>query len=307
MVFSKILEKIDSIPNFDLNQLGDIGKKIILLKNCRHSELDSCFFENSDLKNLCDLIDLIEYSNKKNICFFEDFIFSISQSCLSNKFKNSKTPIGNASFARFLKKSIREKARKTRKIQFVKSKNFIDSLRLNWDCIPSNFLSFKKNKKSDDNNSIFNHAISKFNDIGCCNLANSCSEISKRFYSPEALFEYKKIKILDACMILAKLNNCVLDDQNVLIKTDSGWGSYRSVVVPIHNIDSFPNKLKKYINKAENFKELFFDPVFDNYSVIFPFSDLDFSESNIDIDKLVNSKNKSALVGERDGISYFIC
>ncbi len=103
MIFSKILEKLKTTPDFDLNQLGDVGKKINLLKNCNHIELDSFFFENNDL-NLCGLIDLVEYSNKKNISFFEDHISTILQSCLSDKFKNSKMPNGNGSFARFLNK-----------------------------------------------------------------------------------------------------------------------------------------------------------------------------------------------------------
>jgi hypothetical protein len=280
--------------------LGSVGKKLCTMFDTfgNHPETDSFFFDDSDL-SICDLLNLADYAKKSKIDFFFKHLPFLAESQASEKFKKSRLPSKNGYRARFLRKPLREEARKARKIQQVCSNSFINSLLIFWQQIPEDFSLFARSRSlprfSEDE-------ILGFKKMGCRNLALVTKDFHERFKNPPCFFGYKKLGVIDACKIVAKLNACSSDESRSKIVFQDN-SCYRPLIVPLHLVKNVPQIVNDAVNDAEYCNSLFFDSAFDNYVVVVPWSNK-LTDRDV-VFELANSW-QGCVLGERDGEFYFI-
>lgn len=306
---SKIFNKIaNHNPELVVSSLGPIGHKLMALFDSlgNHPEADSYFFEDCDL-SICDLLDLADYAKKSGMSFFARHIPVLAEAQASETLKKSRVPSGNGSQARFLRKPIKEASRATRRIQKVQSKSFFLSAYKLWSTIPSDFCVFKdvpSNRSLDEDG-----AVDKFRSMGCRNLACSVEDLCDRFKAPQAVYGYKRLNLLDACLVLAKVNGADLtgnhENPSIHIRSPEGRIEYEPIVIPIHYLDDIPENVIDSIEKAEHNISIYFDSVFDNYVVIAPVDES--KDANAKGRFVLSSRFQSVVLGERDGKCYFIC
>lgn len=302
-IFSKIAIKG---PDFVGNSLGPIGKKLVsLFENLgNHPETDAFFFEEGDLA-LCDLMDLADYADKFGMSFFAQHLPFVAERQASERLKNARNPCQNGCSARFLRKPIRDEARKTRRVQKVQSKTFVLSAKMLWPSIPCDFSLFLRGRCAPKNTEAL-EAAARFDSMGCRNLAAAAHDVHERFRSPICFAGYKRLKILDACMILAKSGGFLPDGEDLV--RDSL--ALRPLVVPLHEVAILPSRVQESIDDAEHSRALFFESAFDNYFVLVPFAEQrsEFSPpESCDWSSVLHSSSNSAVFGERDGECYFVC
>lgn len=298
---SKIFNRI-SFKGVELvaSSLGEVGKKLCVMFNTfgNHPETDSFFFDDSDL-SICDLLDLADYAEKSGMTFFQRHLPSLAEAQASDKFKKSKLPSKNGYRARFLRKPMREEARKSRKIQQVCSESFISSSLIFWDDIPADFSLFIRwrplPKSSEE-------VVVDLESIGCKSLALAASDFNQRFKKPSCAFGYKKLGVMDACRIVAKLNHCRVDDSRSKIMLQDN-SRYMPLIVPLHLVKDVSRRAKDAVEDAEHCDSLFFDSAFDNYVMVYPWSE---EIMNRDLVFELNS-HQGCILGERDSEFYFIC
>jgi hypothetical protein len=194
----------------------------------------------------------------------------------------------------------------SKRIQVLGSESFMRSLAKIWQFLPNDFAPFHKDC-SFDFSELQSHT-NRLSQIGCVNLARSSSELIKRFYDAEEFYGYKRISPVDSAMVLAKKQNLFFDEISglVLIAMGSSFFRYEPKVVPIHLIPKIPEQVMEKISD-----------VFDNYLLVVPFLGskvltqdktlgTNFPECE-DFHEALGKGVFSVLLGEREGMCYFIC
>lgn len=304
---SRIFNKISIVgPDFVSSHFGPVGQKLASMFGDfgNHPETDLLFFEDCDL-HLCDLIDVVHYAEKNNMPFLRQHLPHLVSSQSSERLKKSVVPPRNGSYARLLRRPLRQDARKTRKVQFVRSKKFNERLRAIWDCIPSDFSQFFKNLAQVKHH-LLDEAAKKFSEMGCTSLAEASSEMAFRFHRPDDCFGYKKINVVDACMIMAKHNGFVVEDDGIFTCV-SGGVRVAFALVPIHLLKSIPEGVSQCLDDAEHCRSLMFEPAFDDCLLLVPFPDGEHLDELLDLIDSERNEFNSVVLGERNGECYFIC
>lgn len=261
---------------------GDIGNDIYELASkidINHPDLYSLELDKSFVGFL-KLINLVEKNDKKICNFLSFLIFSNLEQ------KNYKLDY----FTRFFKKEHRLKNRIVKKPFEFKSKSFYKFAEKYWFSTPNSFSIFeieskeyideiKRNEKVLDcfeslNLNLFKEEVQ---DVNCF--------LDKKFNS---FFDFKRITISNAFLIIAKINKLKffnIENEKVLArKTKEKIEIFKPKITPVIDLDE---KLLKF----EIFEQLMNKPIFDNY---------------ISLQSGLQNDNKNVILGERDGLCYFL-
>jgi hypothetical protein len=195
---------------------------------------------------------------------------------------------------RLMNTSELKRLRSAKTSQLITSNTFGLRLEQTWSSVPADFSLYERDFKADDQIRKAEAAKAKFEQIGCKALASCVSEVLMRSCLNDFFLSYRRLSIDYACLILAKLLNCELKDSSLSLR-----GSPFFVrAYPFADLaDSCPPNALKMINDSD------LDyPLFDHHLVLIPMA------SAKEESKVLASEEKTAVVlGERDGLCYFIC
>lgn len=248
------------------------------------------------LKQLIDVAHYVSLHNYDRINLNILFKKYVKENKINIKALNapSKTGIG----VRFISNNLLKTEVRKRK---VFQKVFLDIL-LNkgmsiWGSVPNNFDMFvagsqdylKEVEKAEQK-------IAKFQVLGLAKIANEIAEsvdVFKKQFG-DSYLNFNRLKMSTASLILAKYNNCILNDVKAIVGNGLPFQCY---AVPYNEIDQLKfNKTKNTIDALENSKSSF-----DYYIVLVPY----FGTDNIAGVEDLSIKN-GVVLGERDNICYFI-
>ena len=268
---------------------GEVGRKMVLLFDVlgNHPEMDGIFFEDQDL-DFCELLEMVGRNPRKNA--LSGKLPRIADMIVSDKFKSSKDPGKNGYAARLLRKPIKDSVRLLKRSQAFGSESLVRSIHKNWRSFPSGFSNFIRNSEP-VRDELADSASARFRELGCDHLNSSISVILDRFNNPKSSFGYKRLGVTDAFCVLMKMHGAIPS-------------SIEGAAIPIHFFDSIPPRVFSAIEEAEFNPGLFFDSTFDHYFVVTHSCRGDIGEC---VSSVVEERVGAAVLGERDGESYFIC
>jgi hypothetical protein len=127
---------------------------------------------------------------------------------------------------------------------------------------------------------------------------------------------FNRISLVDTAIILAKLIGCEYSQESNVVSIiedkiarngATNKKEYQAYAYPLHIFKNhFSIKIKNVIEYLDNLTELHEKPAFDHFRLIVPSI---VGENNIDFDinLVTNDIVPSILLGERNGVFYFIC
>lgn len=296
-MFHPLLTKLVNYQNIN-NYLGKFGSNLVAFSkdvNHNHPDIpevyDKFFDKDSKIaQRIYESLDVIDYSNNKKLNEFLPFITKAAISRISNIHKSIDTPLKNNHCIRLLAcEKHKNICRGNKKSKYIDLESFCNGMdKITWDSYSSNFnLFIKNNADRDAYLSNLKKKVNKFKELGCINIYNSLKDELNTFNEQfNSSFEYFNIKLLNASIILAKLNNYTFnEDEKIIVKKDK---KYYPTIVPVF---SLLNIFKKdFIDYIKSFDENY--SIFDHFLLLF-------SEETIKDDNLI-------LLGEKDSKCYFI-
>lgn len=296
---NNVLKKILSSDRHSM-ELAFGKKGINLIRFAKDIDVDhphlkdiSSLNENSEL--ICQYLDLINHlKNKKNNKLILDLLGKKCFDVFLKIFEETISPYLNYRNLRLLPKSKINHLRKQKKKQIICSKSFYDFASKSWQSCPFDFsLYYNKSTTYGEQIIKFKEKSIYFKSIGCAELANSIEEKIKFF---QEYYGYKKINILYASLILAKINKCILTKENnqPIIKYQNSEIVYQAEIRSVFSVKKIPNKVKNVIQNLDTHPQAKYKPIFDNFLLLSPCLK--------DIENL-----RSIVLGEKDKNYYFIC
>lgn len=256
------------------------------------------------------------------------------QSCVIQFIKQHKTSawllknISNHNFNRFIEdRHLREESRSHKTFQAFYVDNF-DSVLIEG----GDFVSYARG------NNIYSDYIAlaakKIEIFKQHNLTNMVSDIEKSIVELEKIVQdsqhygFNRIALDDAAILLAKINNLIIDQNRILIDkqtvdeivySDLPPTSSQNtleclfVIYPLFKWRIFRNspEMDKLVELLEKYPEANYKPVFDNYWVLVPHVSLTNYREKAYCDSINDELTKSdkilpVLLGEKEGKHYFI-
>lgn len=290
-ILTQIINYDDKIIEFALGNFGKSLKKFASIADDNNKEILEYITDDFSEK-IYQMLELVSYGYKNN---FQESIISLSK-CYNKFFSDDLKYLDKK--IRFIKDfSLRNSLRKNRKVSTISLSTFYDKPHIIWHSLPDNFDFYTKDSL-DYKDYIISAKIkeNRFRQLGCEGIANHiCEEINKINNNfSKNLYGYYKISIKNASIILSKINGYKLEKNNLNYEIKKGKFFYLPKICPVYILD----KNLPIIDELEK------QSLFDHYLVILP------SNKNLNLEEdLQLMKNKSIipiLLGERDGICYFI-
>jgi hypothetical protein len=228
-------------------------------------------------------------------------------------------PKRNLLYTRLVKdKETRDFIRGCKKLQRISIANILT--KETWEIAHSNFGSFlrhilDKNPRIEESKKRYHH----FMNIGCSDIGG---RIQLSIIKMEELLKsntylgFNRISLVDTAIILAKLIGCEYSQESNVVSIiedkiarngATNKKEYQAYAYPLHIFKNhFSIKIKNVIEYLDNLTELHEKPAFDHFRLIVPSI---VGENNIDFDinLVTNDIVPSILLGERNGVFYFIC
>jgi len=201
---------------------------------------------------------------------------------------------------RLLKPVERSELRRQKAISSVSSSSFYRMARKSWGSTPSDFSSFSRHSKPDSRISeSLRKKAKRFEQIGCSELCSSVTSMMASFGASSDQYGFHRMDIVTACIVLAKSSGFKLCDESI----EAMGGLYVPKVYPEHALRVImPDSVRSLL--AEEDAEASFKAVFDHHFVVVP----SFVESSCnELEMLASGRVQAAVLGERDGLCYFIC
>lgn len=371
--FSNIIDDIE-ICNLAFGDLGHKLFETIAEIDNDHPEVKYgkflSSFNKEEFDNISGYLSLCKLANQNNL----DFVISMFSKHITKSIFDAKNEIGflknRQNFVRLLKNpeardSLR-KIKQTRPIGFANDKKLYELWQCNIDF--SRFVRFGDFYLEEIE--IVNKKIDIYRSLGFNLLAKEI-ELSLTDYQEKSDLNYygfQRITVTIAALSLAKLHGYKLQVVNSIssIKvpanqydyiegkslwnyipsSNEAWGGYvglpvkledydyMPLVIPLHDMEIIPDRMKEVINHLEKFPEAENKPIFDHYLIISPgpkyprtnkeslfdvfdvfdksgkknsFSDPILAKKFLD-NTLINEGHLTPiLLGEKDGKCYFIC
>lgn len=267
---------------------GDTGLNLynfISRINLNHSDLD-CLL-NEDHKLFCELLESYNYLKIKKLNHAQKFIIENIKK-YNFCFNQTTLPNNSQRHARF---SIdKERLRLSKKNYKFCSKSFNKDISKFIHEVSDDLELFQRNNmKHIEKIKSLEKKKQRYEQLMCNELSNSIGKFIE-ILSQKKHHGYKQIPIKVAVCLAAKINNIDIDE------------GYQPVIYPFFEFEKFASlETMSQIKEAEN--EGF--PYFDHYLIVVP-SFLDHEKHN-DLNVLINKNMKSLVLGEKDGVCYFIC
>ena len=202
---------------------------------------------------------------------------------------------------RLLNPADRSEIRGRKVASSVSSSKFYRMALKSWSAAPSDFSSFRR-YSTPDNRIVesLRKKAEKFQQIGCSELCSSVMSMMAALGAPEEQYGFHRMDVATACVVLAKLNGFNPRGDSI----EALGGLYVPRVYPEHALrEIMPGSVRTSL--AEEDAEASFKAVFDHHFVIVP----SFGEgsSRDELEMLSTGLVRAAVLGERDGLCYFIC
>jgi hypothetical protein len=270
--------------------------KEIDIKHPGLKEIDS-LKNNSEL--LTQYLDLVIYLKKNNM----DLALGLLKSKFDNSFSELLGEFGNPlqirRYFRFLPKDKIKILRSQKKKQIFSSRNFHERASKIWSACPFDF-SVYENKNWQEEIQKYKCKSDFFKNIGCHELSKAICDFSSLLDS-DFYFNFKKINVFYACVVLAKMNAFKIKDNRILAGTKKGSFLYAPTLMSIFSFKQIPKEIKKIIEQLD-----YPFPMFDNYIAIVPSTDANFNDLH-SCEELLEKNIKFVVLGEKDKNCYFIC
>ncbi len=287
--FLKISKKIlQAKSNFIFKFFGSTGLNLynfISKVDSNHSDLN--FLINEDHELFCELLQLCNYIKNNKLKRAQDFIikniekynFDFYQTTL---LKNSKR------HARFL--SNKEKIRFSKKKYKFCSDSFNKDISKLAHEIPNELDLFEKNNTSRMGKiKDLEKKKQRYEYLRCKEFSSSISKVIE-LLSQRDHHGYRRIPLKVAACFSAKINDIIIDEK------------YQPSIYPFFKFEKFSSlETLSHIKEAENNGFSYFD----HYLIMVP--SFKNNSENDDFDALVTRKTKCLVLGEKDGLCYFIC
>jgi len=250
--------------------------------------------EKSDL--LCQLLDLSKDALGRGHSLALGAIGRVGCEVVSECLKDIE-PIR----PRLLSLAERSELRGRKRPSSLSSSSFYRMARKSWGAAPSDFSSFGRHS-GPDNRIVesLREKSKKFEQIGCHELCSSVMSMMVALGSPVEQYGFRRMDVATACVVLAKMNGFEPRDESI----DAMGEPYVPKVYPEHELRGImPDSLRALL--AEEDAEASFKAVFDHHFVVVP----SFGEgsSRDELRMLSAGQIRAAVLGERDGLCYFIC
>lgn len=286
--FSKFSRKIlEYSHNFIFNFFGISGLNLynfINKVNSNHPDLD--YLINEDHKLFCELLQLCKYLKNKKLNRAQKFIIKNIQE-YNFDFSQTSLPGKSKRYARFLPD--KEKIRLSKKNYRFYSKSFNKNISRLICEIPNDLELFKKNKNYTAAVEDLKKKKQRYDDLKCNELSNSISKTIELLEQKDH-HGYRRMPIAVAACFAAKINGIPVDE------------NYQPAIYPFLELEKFSSlETAKNIEEAENKGFAYFD----HYLIVAPsFKNYD---KNKDLKIFIDRTLKSLVLGEKDGLCYFIC
>jgi hypothetical protein len=327
VLFSKILETGKDVVSFALGKQGQKLYEIAELVDLDHPHLNNTV-QNPEF--IIEILELALFAKQKGL----SKIFPIE------KFKIKMHDIG---ISLIKDKSKRDELRATKSMQFVNMDIVTNAGNEFWNDQPNDFMEFARNKVPyQDKISLFENKSLCFKDLGCIFLSRESEEELKLFKSNnlKKYYDFNRIAISSVVVILAKLLGYTISvsDKIIISKViykefvdnvgKNGFLyfdgqkenlNYEPRIYPISYFPKVPDRLVKIINYLDNFPQINFKPIFDNYLIVvadpcpesvpgtFSFENRKKYISEFDNTLLEKGLINPVILGEKDNKCYFLC
>lgn len=314
--------------------LGNFGLRLHDFASCvdlTHPDVgQTVIFKDGYSELFSQLLKLVDIAKKNNLTRPIKDLVKCSLGDLPQEFKFIDTPIRNQRYVRLL-----PDRRQRDYVRSTKSKCPID-LRLfymkgvsAWDGLPNDFSMYIRG------NNTFREEIAKaerkaerYRSMGCKELYEKINDSISQFKDvmEDTYYGFHRLSMTSAAVILAKIHNFKYDavakkvqvPLKDIVNDEKGpqFADYAARAYPIKSFKtSTPEKVLETIERLESFEDAGGKSIFDHYVVIVPsillpekiaFNYNEDVETKLDVTLVEKELVTPILVGEKDGLCYFI-
>lgn len=293
----KILNDIKN-ENLDVLQiaLGTFAPKLhgfLQEVSLDHKDLelisDGLFNSNfsSFLEEIISLASIIYNNNLSKVGLYLESTFRKFVRDNNYSISNIDRPSKNGQFIRLVNNpEIRRSLRERKLVKAVNLDNIFKKNKGSWNSYPCDFSFYERNslKYLEE----LDKAIAirdKYQNLGLPTLAQEVDVSVQKFESQfkDTYNGYYKLRMSDAAIILARQNNCIINELNTI--TRNGL-PYQCLIHPFYTIENIiPLEAKNLILVLDSLS------LFDHYFILCPSSRIE---------------KRSVIMGDRDGVCYFL-